>query len=57
MRGLASTEREKIHILIPCRSKVRKWAFENAYLLVVMAVMFAITWIALFIVGVKAYAG
>lgn len=48
--------REPIDIVLPCRSKVKKWAFENAYTLMTMAVLFGVTWIAIFIVGVMAYA-
>lgn len=46
----------EINTVIFCRSKLRKWAFDNAYTLTLMAVLFAITWVALFVVGVYAHA-
>jgi len=48
--------REPIDVILPCRSKIKKWAFENAYVLIVMAIMFGITWLAIFILGVHEYA-
>lgn len=48
--------REPIEIVIPCHSKLRKWAFENAYMLILMAILFGITWIAIFIMGVMHHA-
>lgn len=47
--------REPIEVLLPCRSKIRKWAFDNAIMLAVMAFFFVLTWIAIFIVGVWAH--
>jgi hypothetical protein len=35
---------DDIDILLPCKSRIRKWAFENAYTLIVMGTFFVITW-------------
>jgi hypothetical protein len=45
--------REPIEIVIPCRSKIRRWAFENAYMLIVMAIFFVITWGVMIVYGIK----
>lgn len=47
--------REPINIVIPCTSRIRKWAFENAWLLIVLAVLFIPTWIALLYVMWKVH--
>lgn len=39
--------REPINITLSCNSRVRKWAYDNAYTLILLAVLFAPTWIAL----------
>jgi hypothetical protein len=44
--------REPIYVQLPCRSKIRKWAYENAYTLVLIAILFAITWVAMVVYGV-----
>lgn len=49
--------REPVEIVLPCKSRVKKWAFENAYMLALVFGLFVATWIGLFIVGVKAYVG
>jgi hypothetical protein len=49
---LFSSFREPIKVSIECRSKLRKWAYDNAYTLVFMSVLFAITWIAMLAYGV-----
>lgn len=48
--------REPIQIELPCKSKVKKWAFENAYTLILMGVLFALTWGAMLAYGVWFYA-
>jgi len=40
-------------VTLRCNNKLRKWAYDNAYMLIVMGVMFAITWAAIFYLGVK----
>lgn len=47
--------KEPIDIVLPCRSKIKKWAFENAYMLTLVFILFAITWVAILVVGIKAY--
>jgi len=37
--------REPLNIELTCTSKVKKWAFDNAYMLIFISVFFAITWI------------
>lgn len=44
--------REPINIVIPCKSKLRKWAFENAYTLIIMAFFFGITWVVMIVYGI-----
>lgn len=44
---IPSTWREPIEIHIPCNSRLRKWAYDNAPMLIVMAIMFIPTWICL----------
>lgn len=39
--------------IIICRSKLRKWAYENAITLVFMAIGFAITWAVMILYGIK----
>lgn len=56
MRGVPFN-REPVEIVLPCKSRVKKWAFENAYMLALVFGLFVTTWIGLFIVGVKAYVG
>lgn len=34
-----------------CRSRVKRWAYHNAYTLIFLTVMFAISWIVTIIVG------
>lgn len=36
---------EPIEVKLHCTSRIRKWAFENAYTLVFLVFMFVITWI------------
>lgn len=38
--------------VIHCRSKLRKWAYDNAYTLLLMAFFFTVTWVAMIIYGV-----
>jgi hypothetical protein len=45
--------REPIFVQLSCRSKIRKWAYENAYTLVLIAVLFAITWVTMIAYGVS----
>lgn len=45
--------REPIQITLTTPSKIRKWAFENAYTLIAMAIFFIITWILIVIEGVR----
>lgn len=40
-------------ISLRCVSKVKKWAYENAWTLIVMAIGFAITWSYILFLGVK----
>jgi hypothetical protein len=37
--------REPLNIELTCTSKVKKWAFDNAYMLIFISVFFTITWI------------
>jgi hypothetical protein len=39
--------REPIDVQIVCRSKIRKWAYDNAPLLIFLTSMFFITWVLL----------
>jgi hypothetical protein len=34
-----------INIQLTCRSKIRKWAFENAYTLIFLSIFYVITWV------------
>lgn len=43
---------EPVDIIIPCKSKIKKWAFENAYTLIFLAFMFIVTWVIMIIVAV-----
>jgi hypothetical protein len=45
--------RQPVTIKLTVHSRVRKWAAENAYTLVVMALGFGITWAYLIIQGVR----
>jgi hypothetical protein len=36
--------REPINVQIDCRSKIRKWAYDNGPMLIFFSVMFFITW-------------
>ena len=49
--------REPISVKLTCNSRIRKWAFENAYTLIVMMVLFGITWLWIFLSGVRHIAG
>lgn len=35
---------EKVEITLTTNSKIKKWAFENAYTLVFLSIMFVLTW-------------
>ena len=49
--------REPVEIHLTLHSKMRKWAAENAYMLVLMATLFVITWVWIFLTGVRHFAG
>jgi len=51
--SLVNTVRLPVEIKLTCKSKVKKWAFENAWVLIVMAIGFAITWVYLIFKGVS----
>lgn len=48
--------RDPINIVLPCRSKIKKWAFENAIMLTVVFILFVIQLIGLFALGVYVHA-
>lgn len=39
--------REPLNIEITCTSRIRKWAYENAFTLIFLTAMFIITWIVI----------
>lgn len=41
---------EPIEVTLLCRSRVKKWAYDNAYTLAFLSVMFVVTWIVLVVV-------
>lgn len=43
---------DPIEDTIPCKNKLRKWAAENAYTLLLMAILFGFTWTAMILYGV-----
>lgn len=49
--------REPIEIRLTVHSRVRKWAAENAYMLILMAVLFGATWLWIFLSGVRRVVG
>lgn len=48
--------RDPIDIVLPCRSKIKRWAFENAIMLTVVFALFIIQLIGLFVLGVYVHA-
>lgn len=54
--SVISQIREPIEIVIPCKSRIRKWAFDNAYTLLLVTFVTIITWIGIFVLGVMIYA-
>ena len=42
-----------VEIHLTCKSRVKKWAYDNAWTLIVMAICFTITWAYLVYTGVK----
>jgi hypothetical protein len=44
MRSLVTIKREPVKVHLLCQSRIKKWAFDNAYTLIFLAVMFFITW-------------
>jgi hypothetical protein len=50
MMGLKIAEPIEVHIT--CRSKIRKWAYENAYTLIFVSVYHVLaTWGIIFVIG------
>lgn len=43
--------RAPIETEIRCRSKFKKWAYDNAYTLAFLAIFFGLTWIVIMLVG------
>lgn len=53
---MRSIHREPIKIVLPCNSRVKKWAFDHALLLLFSYAVLIGLIIALFVMGVYAYA-
>ena len=53
VRGLSSLKRitEPIEIQLFCHSKIRKWAFDNAYTLIFLSSFFIVTWILMVVIS------
>jgi len=43
---------EPINVHITCRSKVRKWAYENAYTLIFASIYFMVTWVIVIVANI-----
>jgi hypothetical protein len=41
-----------INVTINCDSKVRKWAYENAYTLTFLSVLFVVTWTIIVMINI-----
>lgn len=51
--GVITSLTEPVEIHLTVHSKVRKWAAENACMLIVMAILFTVTWAYLIFQGVR----
>lgn len=48
--------REHVNIVLPCKSKIKRWAFHNAIMLTVVFTLFSIQMVCLFVLGVYVHA-
>jgi len=44
--------KQPYNVRIMCHSRLRKWAYDNAYTLLLMAALFAVTWTVMLIYGI-----
>ena len=53
--GLTSLKQvtKPIEIKIICHSRLRKWAFDNAYTLIFLASLFVVTWVLMLVIHLK----
>lgn len=56
MRSIPLQKKEPISVALTCNSRIRKWAFENAWMLLFVFSLFIIQLIGLFVLGVYVHA-
>lgn len=56
MRSIPLSRKEPIKVALTCNSRLQKWAFDNAWMLIFVFSLFVIEMIGLFILGVYVHA-